>query len=676
MIAAHLRNEWRMHGKSVLVFVIIAAIIHCIGWTVLTPADWRTSGDPLATLLPAVITLFLGVTCCGLGLLNHDRIDGRLGFISRLPAGLKFPFLSKVILGSGAVVLAWLVGGAASLIVDGNTVYTEVFQHTGWNALSVHLVLLSAGLTLTYLGIAVSCWLPNGALNLPGTLLIAAGTVIPFYLIWTPNWLLEEIPWQSLLLPIPTAWEGVFYFLVLLPGSTLLVAWLSFLGFRKGGTSLRALSYGAPCLVGITFVLWGWIDEREETWAQHAFSRGEVYVVNSIIGKGGNYAFLTLWPTGRRYKYLRGIQDLETKDFRLLSMDDSYFSPLLKSRSGYINRRNARSFIPNEGCLQYRPVRGCPEYIAYRRESDGDYVALFSGETGEPVTPGIRIEADQPLSYAMDDRDEVRRLRRDSPAFDRAEVKLRIDRDQWLIHFPEKSAQDGDHYRGIWRLLDARNLTLKTTPMCDSEYRYYPWPRLEDPGMVDSIYLEGSRPAVEENQSRIRQIHFTEDHWLLIGDDGNGMQTFRIWNSDSGRYEHKETTKERFHRIRRWRDPDWLVLHPEGQKTVRILNRCSLDCLEIPLTTVYDVFSSPEEVAVTGWFEDNYDTAIIHIDTRDGKMTEFRGDGHYLIHRLYMPDSKCLYFEDRGDKFTSRLLRADLKTGELEQIFPNIEDES
>jgi len=54
-------------------------------------------------------------------------------------------------------------------------------------------------------------------------------------------------------------------------------------------------------------------------------------------------------------------------------------------------------------------------------------------------------------------------------------------------------------------------------------------------------------------------------------------------------------------------------------------------------------------------------------------MAVFNVDGMQLVDRLYMPDKESLYFVHNYEK-ESRLMRADLGSGDLQQIFPNIED--
>lgn len=274
-LGIYLWKEWRDHRAVAIGFAIAVPALLALAAFLLPAAAAK---DRLFASIAGAGSLLIAILSIGADLVPGEARRERLDFLRRMPGGLGVSFAAKAIFFALALpafaLVGYLAGGAAGALLAGGE----------WLPRIDGMVLRFAPLlALVFWVLAVSCWLPRGALVLPAALLLLGLLGLPFFLValWNPGLL-------------PTGAERIVGAALAIGGS-LLVAFVSFVrGYRFGGGPGSAAWRGLAVAFVLFLPAWAWAGYRAHDWRTFDPTDGRLVLDRPpAIGTGGRYAFLT-----------------------------------------------------------------------------------------------------------------------------------------------------------------------------------------------------------------------------------------------------------------------------------------------------------------------------------------------------------------------------------------------
>ncbi|MHC4954697.1 MAG: hypothetical protein ACYTGZ_12495 [Planctomycetota bacterium] len=307
LFRSFLWKEWRDHRAVVLGILAAVPPLLLIARFAL-PESIAT--DPVFVHVSTWGTLAIAVLAFGSDLVPGETRRGRLAFLARLPADLGVAFAAKVVF----LLLAILFAPAFGFLVSA--------MLAGWPAGGMEFLgyPLLAVLYVAPWIFAVSCWLPRGALTLPGTALALALFALPFYLVhvWHPRF-------------FPTTGDFVFWGAALGLGA-FVVAWISFTrGYRFGRGFVGAGWRGLVATLVLVLPAYAYTGYRVSEWKSVDPSSDEFVVRNFVRGESGRYAFASthmLLRDGQRVSHHALLIDLRDGSWRRMGSAGSLFTPI------------------------------------------------------------------------------------------------------------------------------------------------------------------------------------------------------------------------------------------------------------------------------------------------------------------------------------------------------------
>lgn len=476
--STYLWKEWRDQRMTVFGILAIQLLVSLLLVLFLQDTVIGSTGLVSAVTLGS---LALSLVAFGPELVGGETRSGTIGFLTRMPDGLRLAFASKTLF----LVIAMLL-----LTCSGYMVSSGFHRVAGleWRASippfaqlvfddRLAPIALTAGLLL----MAVSSWLPRSILTVPATALLVGLVLLPCYLVSKEGTgLAEHLDFGRLL--------------DLGPALALVILWLSFVrGRRAGGGPGSSAWRGLSVVFAAALPLWSWIGYWDHEWRTPR-PQEEMLIRGGFVGKGGRLAFLdttrqTRWP------WISLVVDLETGSWRQIGELNQGFESLTwrehLSLSGFGQHplvmqlqdrrsRGSRSFSWVDGATgeaigkhEVRPdrVRAAARATAAVRMPDGRQVWMLngslevaSGDTGYDALPWDRNDkARAVIGYGLAVSrgrkfvvyDLTRQRRFDDYEFDDLKCCW-VLASRWLVAERDERQPDGrfGRYFRDWCLLD------------------------------------------------------------------------------------------------------------------------------------------------------------------------------------------------------------------------------
>ena len=360
ILRVYLWKEWRDQRAVVLGFLAAIPLLLGICVLVLPSSIVR---DPILPRVALVGSFAIALLAFAGDLIPGEARRGRLDFLRRMPADLGAVFAAKLIALVGGLALFSAYGCALACLISGQALVVG-----GWLDWKFGLAVL----WLVPWMLAVSCWLPRGALALPATGLLLALLGLPLYLIYSTHWGLA---------PTETV---AFLFALGVPIGAVGIAWLSFVrGYRFGRGIGAAALRGLLASVLLVAPAWAYAGYTAKEWRSLDTADPGFGIEGGIPGEGGRYLFLN----GRRYIPILGrpgpvhplIVDLKTGTARVAGEPGQRFV-----REGWMQFSSREAVAINAHRLVVLQ-------IATKRADDGavrHWNAYYDGRTGERVKSG------------------------------------------------------------------------------------------------------------------------------------------------------------------------------------------------------------------------------------------------------------------------------------------------
>jgi hypothetical protein len=294
----YLWKEWR--EQRAILLGIVAAVPVLMAIAVLAIPGKKLE-DPLFAVIVSLGCMLVGAIAIGTDLVAGENRRGSMHFLRRQPAGLRAPFLAKLLFYVAALIALAGYGLVAGCFTTGAVLPDSVHR-----MMLPEVWVLAVGALWLF---AVSCWVPRGTLAPPAAAL--AGLIVaPAFLLHgtVPGWRLGD--WNP----------GEL--VVLWGGGALLTAYLAFtVGYRHGGGPARALRWGLLGVVACSAPFYS--HAVASTLGYHGHLGGVEQIAAVYLSPDGRSAFV------HRYRKIRAetepdwlrplsplMVDLETGDTR------------------------------------------------------------------------------------------------------------------------------------------------------------------------------------------------------------------------------------------------------------------------------------------------------------------------------------------------------------------------
>jgi len=254
----YLWKEWRDHRAIVIGLLLAVPLLLAIAKFAMPQKLFEHPVFPPVTALSCYLIALLSL---GSDLIPGETRRNRLDFLRRLPADLTAPFLAKLIfLGAMLTAFTWYGWGLACSFgkVPDRT-------HEGLTYVALWSYCLAPWV------FAVSCWLPRGALAVPGAALALALLGLPLVLIYsaphTPT-------------PHPDDISTLVY---LVAGWSLVVAWVSWArGLRFGRGIGSAAWRGLAAALVLFLPVWAYAGYTVQRWRE-IDPRANHFTINTAV---------------------------------------------------------------------------------------------------------------------------------------------------------------------------------------------------------------------------------------------------------------------------------------------------------------------------------------------------------------------------------------------------------
>jgi hypothetical protein len=369
----YLWKEWHehRHGLGALALVLLAATAGIATWLPAVAARNPVTGQAIVAL-----TLLSVVLAVGSELLVRERNAGTLRFLERLPGGLSRAFRAKLAF-YALVVLAAIAYG--TLLAAG-----LALARGGPLPLALHEGIASRtiviGLALSVWVLAISAWMPSGALALPVTTLFLAA------LGWPALRALGGDPLYR-----PTAIEGAVFCALCLLGAPI-SAWASFVpGSRWNRSRVRSATISVAVAALFFLPAWVWAGARELAVANRGFE-----IFSGWISPDGGCVLLDLEraPTSEG-----GTRAFDEHNLTAAAVD------LASGRARLLGPADERGIVPDVGYSRRAAVlglEGCPRFAVHGFDTPAALAVLDPRARPWPGEPApIAFQGLEPRDFGL-----------------------------------------------------------------------------------------------------------------------------------------------------------------------------------------------------------------------------------------------------------------------------------
>ena len=306
-LTTYLWKEWRDQRMTVFGILIVQLLASLFFALFVRDTVVGSTGMVSAITLGSLV---LTLVAFGPELIAGEARSGTLGLLSRMPSGLHLAFWAKVLFMLGALLALFWSGYLLSCGF-------HLMVRESWETLGPRLVddwIVPGAVTIGFLLMAVSCWLPRSILTIPTTALLILALLLPCFFIWSRD--LQLASYLDI--------ESGIYFG---PPLALGVLWLSFArGRRAGGGPGSSAWRGLLACVAVSIPLWSWVGYWMHEWTTPR-PHDQMEILNGLMGTDGRLAFLN---TRRRYDWpsISLVVDLETGEWHRLGKPNEMVAPI------------------------------------------------------------------------------------------------------------------------------------------------------------------------------------------------------------------------------------------------------------------------------------------------------------------------------------------------------------
>ena len=363
-LTTYLWKEWRDHRAIVIGLLLAVPLLLAIAKFAMPEKLFEHPVFPPVTALSCYLIALLSI---GSDLVPGEARRNRLDFLRRLPADLTAPFIAKAIfLGAMLTAFTWYGWGLACWFgkVPDKT-------HEGLTYVAFWSYCLAPWV------FAVSCWLPRGALAVPGAALALALLGLPPILIYSAPYSPTPRPDQ-----IATLVYGI-------AGWSLVVAWVSWARGMRFGRSIGAAAWRGLAVALVLFLpVWAYAGYSVRAWREIDPQAKHFTIASAVLSADERTVYLNARNFGGRsvgpFHVLK--VDLATGDWtRLGGLGDRVILPLPMRTKG-------EAILTRFG-LRKGPIVAIMSARSSKRYAKGSYIqqawlTYFDADSGERIKSG------------------------------------------------------------------------------------------------------------------------------------------------------------------------------------------------------------------------------------------------------------------------------------------------